>query len=128
MQKDFDGWNKLKKTIDRKTKGRFYHESEIWWCNLVLNIGNEQNGNGHDFDRPILILKALSLNTFVAIPLTTSKKESKYRFSIGLIDGKEAKAIISQIKVIDTKRLTSLICTLDQDIFYKTRKAVREIF
>ena len=128
MNKDFDEWNKLKKGIDIKTKGRFYHEGEVWWCNLGLNIGNEQNGSGASFERPVLVLKALSLNTFIAIPLTTSQKEHKYRLNVGLVGGKHARAIFSQMKVIDTKRLIEFVCMVDQEIFYEIRKAVRKFF
>ncbi len=129
MHKNFDQWNEAKKGVDKELNRPFScHEGDIWWCNLGLNIGNEQNGCGNQFERPILILKAFSLNTFLAVPLTTSEQKHKYRFDIGIINNKKAKAIISQVKVLDTKRLAEIICSLDSKIFYQIRKTVREFF
>jgi len=128
VRKNFDEWNKMKKKIDRKSKGRFYHEGEVWWCNIGLNIGNEQHGDYINFKRPVIVIKGLSLMTFFAIPLTTSQQEHKYRFDVGLIGGKQAKAIISQMKVVDTKRLSQLICVLAEDLFQEIKKAIKDLF
>lgn len=122
MHRNFDKWNDLKKRIDGKSKGRFYHEKEIWWCNLGFNVGNEQNGSGANFQRPILIIRSLSNRTFFALPLTTSKENNKYRIDIGNVSGKSAKVILSQLKVIDTKRLTEFIEVLDDPLFIKIKK------
>ncbi|MEK7104887.1 MAG: hypothetical protein AAB868_02505 [Patescibacteria group bacterium] len=40
MEKDFDNWNKRKKEINSE-EPNFYHEKEIRWCSLGINIGNE---------------------------------------------------------------------------------------
>ena len=77
--------------------------------------------------RPVLILKGLSNNTCLVIPLTASANIHPMRVSIGPIDGKEASVILSQIRVIDTKRLLGKICSLNESMFDRTRKAVREI-
>lgn len=128
MQKDFDRWNKIKKHLDASTN-RFYRIREIWWCNLGLNIGNEQNGNSQNFQRPVLILKSLSKTTCVIVPLTTSIKKHRHRIFIGNISGKSASVIISQIKVIDTKRLINKINSkLEVRNFNSIRKAVRQLF
>jgi len=110
MEKDFDKWNIKKKNLhDQQTK-IFYHEREIWWCALGVNIGFEQDGSGEEYRRPILILKGFSAQTCLVVPLTTSPQKHKFRPSIGIVDGEEAKALVSQIRVIDTKRLTVLLC------------------
>lgn len=127
MEKNFDGWNKTKKGIDSKV-GRFYHEGEVWWCNLGLNVGYEQNGDNVKFQRPVLIIKALSAKTFFALPLTTSHYEHKYRIDVGFISNKNAKAIISQMRVLDTKRLTEFICLLEKDVLDEIKKTIRKLF
>jgi hypothetical protein len=44
MQKDFDEWNKIKKSAHARTDidSVFFREQEIWWCMLGANIGFEQ--------------------------------------------------------------------------------------
>lgn len=128
MYKDFDGWNRVKKKVDSKSTGRFYHEGDIWWCNLGLNVGNEQNGDGNKFQRPILIIKALSSKTFFALPLTTSSEVHKYRIDLGIVSDKPAKVILSQMRVLDTKRLTEFVCILEKELFLEIKKAIREMF
>ncbi len=127
MQKDFDTWNKQKGLIHTQKSRKFYHEREIWWCSLGINIGYEHDGEGLEYQRPILILKALSKSTCLAIPLTSSPSKHIMRIPLGIIDSKEASAVISQIRTIDTKRLVDRICFLDKNIFEITRKAVKDI-
>ena len=125
MQKDFDGWNREKKSINELEIGPFCYERELWWCRLGINIGFEQDGSDAKYNRPILILKRLSLQTCLVIPLTTSPNNHKFRPSVGLVLNKEARALLSQIKVIDTKRLFEKIGNLDRKIFNDIRKTAK---
>lgn len=126
-RKDFDNWNIEKQRIDSSEAGKLYHERQIWWCSLGVNIGSEQDGTGASYQRPVLILKGMSRTTCYVIPLTTSNKKHKLRLSLGLVDGKEAYALISQIKLIDTKRLVNKIGFLNKEKFSAIRKAVKEL-
>ena len=128
MQKDFDGWNDHKKHIHFNSENKFYHPRDIWWCTLGLNVAFEQDGKDVDFQRPILIIKALGDKTCIVLPLTTSPKNHKYRIDLGEVDGKLAKAVLSQVKVIDTKRLINKVAVLSEDKFEVIRKAVRDLF
>ena len=103
MQKDFDSWNEKKKKINNRKSSPFYHQRELWWCSLGVNVGFEQDGSGREDSRPILILTGLSKETCVAIPLTTSTNKHKLRPAIGLVEEKEAHALLSQIKVLIPK-------------------------
>lgn len=125
MEKDFDTWNRKKKTLDAKRKKTFFHEREIWWCAFGTNVGFEQDGTGINFDRPALILKGMSAVTCLVIPLTSSASQHPLRPSIGKVENEEAHALLSQLRVIDTKRLVRKIGYLDKDIFETIRKAVR---
>ena len=124
MQKDFDGWNEEKKKTD-SNKGRFYHEREVWWCTLGINIGHEQDGVGREFRRPVLVLKALSRQTCLVIPISSVQHTHPMRISIGVVGDKEAQAIVSQMRVVDTKRFISRIDILKKEIFEEIRKAVK---
>jgi len=128
MEKDFDCWNDKKKEIHKNGENKFYHSRDIWWCKLGLNIGSEQDGKDEDFQRPVLVIFGFGKTTCIVIPLTTSNQVHKYRISIGLVDGKEARAIISQMKVIDTKRFVEKIGVLDKKIFSTILKSVRNLF
>ncbi len=125
MEKNFDDWNVSKKMIQNERENRYYNKREIWWCNLGVNIGSEQDGTGEEFQRPVLIICGINKNTCVIIPLTTSKRRHYFRIPIGLVDGKETSAIISQIRLIDTKRLINKLGFLNQDVFECVRKAVK---
>ena len=127
MIKDFDQWNKEKKHIHAQGASKLYHERELWWCALGVNVGFEQDGSGDEHRRPVIILKGLSKDTCFIIPLTTAEKNHPLRPSIGLVGGKKARALLSQIRVIDTRRLVRKIGYLEQDIFLRIRKAVKEL-
>lgn len=121
MEKDFDLWNEQQKKLNRK-KRNFYGEREIRWCSLGLNIGSEQDGR-----RPVLVIKRFNRNTCLAVPLTTSQNKNKYFMSVGVIDDKEAFVNISQVRLIDVKRLHTKLATLDQKKFEEIRKAIRDL-
>ncbi len=127
MEKDFDKWNRLKKKIHSRTDVPFFHEREIWWCSLGVNIGFEQDGSGKEYYRPILVLKGMSKQTCFIIPLTASSKSHPLRPSIGIIEGKEARVLLSQVRLIDSKRLIRKIGYLNEKIFERIRKAVKDI-
>ena len=126
MKKDFDNWNEEKKKID-SSKGRFYHEREVWWCALGANIGHEQDGTGKEFRRPVLVFKALSRLTCLVIPLSSVQHVHPMRIPIGVVGGKEAQAIISQMRVVDTRRFISRADIVSQTMFAEIRKAVKDM-
>ena len=60
MEKDFDRWNINKKRLHSQNVLHFYHEREIWWCSLGVNIGFEQDGTGKNFDRPVIVVRGFN--------------------------------------------------------------------
>jgi mRNA interferase MazF len=128
MKKDFDTWNKKKKQIHSDDAYLpLYHERQIRWCRLGTNVGFEQDGSGNGFSRPVLILKGFSRHVCLVVPLTTSKKKNPYHFAVGVVDGRDATAIISQIRLVDTKRLYKHIGTLDKEMFEHIRKIIKDM-
>ncbi len=125
----FEKWHKIKQRVHLKKKPKDYNEREVWWCTLGQNIGNEHNGTGSGYQRPVLIIKGLSRTTCIVAPLTTSANKHKYRIPIGDINGRNASIVISQIKVIDTKRLVDKsIHTVEQELFVEIRKRISKLF
>ena len=56
-----------------------------------------------------MVLRGFSRAVCLIVPLTTSTKENKYHVSIGEVDNKPAVAIISQARLIDTRRFIDKI-------------------
>ena len=127
MQKDFDRWNEEKKKTHGE-KPRLYTVREIWWCRLGVNVCTEQDGRGEWYVRPCLILRGFGPNACLVIPLTTSVREHPLRVPVGIIDGREARANLSQLRVVDTRRLERKIGFLDKETFTKIRKAAKGLF
>lgn len=127
MKKDFDGWNENKKHLHVEGENKLYHKQEIWWCSLGINVGFEQDGTGTDGQRPVLILKSMGPYICLVIPLTTSPKKHPMRVPLGKIDGKQASALFSQIRVIDTKRLINKVCFLESEPFARVRKTAKDL-
>ena len=111
--KDFDSWNNQKKAIDSVQNKKTFHEREIWFIKIGENVGFEQNGKGEEFLRPVIIFKKFSKNVFLGIPLTKTVKDTKFYASFefkGLISS----AILSQVRLFDSKRLSYSIGRMSQ--------------
>jgi len=106
MKKDFQEWHNKKTKVDEVSHRPFFHEREIWWCILGINVGFEQDGGGEDFLRPVIIFRKFNNDIFWAIPLTHTKKDTKYYFSFKFIDSNNSVAILSQIRLVDARRLS----------------------
>ena len=107
MEKDFDRWNKVKKAINAADEeGRLYfHEGDIWRVHLGVNVGYEIDGKSSDFSRPVIILRKYNQYSFLALPLTTNARPNKWRMPIGSVADRDAFAILSQLRNIDSRRL-----------------------
>lgn len=125
--KDFNKWNELKKRIHINNENKFYHEREVWWCSIGVNVGFEQDGKGEDFSRPVLVIKGFSKNVFICVPLTTRLKEGKYYCDISLGDEIKRKIILSQIRLVDSKRLEEKICTIDEYQFNTIKEKITRL-
>ena len=54
---------------------------------------------------------------FLCIPLSTTEKEGKYYFSVGIVENRRAKAVLSQLRLLDAKRLINRAGILEVTIF-----------
>lgn len=121
MEKDFDAWNSKKKAVHARTdtENLFFRIHEIWWAHLGVNVGFEQDGTGEAFERPVIVLKKYNARVLLVVPLSTTSKTGTYYFDIGIVGGKHAKAILSQIRLIDRNRLINHIATVNVETFEK---------
>ena len=122
--KQFDEWNGIKKAVNDQT-GKLYGVRDIWWCSLGVNVGFEQDGTGTSFERPVVVLRGFSRSVCLVVPLTTSQKPNKYHVALGDIDGKQASAIISQVRLVDSRRFIDKIGMLETTKFEELKNAVR---
>lgn len=122
LEKDFDGWNIIKKKIDSSRCNLFFSEKEIWWCFVGMNIGAEHCGKGRFFKRPVYVLKKINSKTFVGVPLTSKLREDSVHVSFYFNDDFST-AKISQIKVFSKDRLSSLIGVTSNYLQNKIKKA-----
>ena len=128
MHKDFDNWNEIKKKTHLNNKPISFKEREVWWCKLGVNIGDEEDGKGENKTRPVLIIKRLSSNLLVVLPLSTSHKQKHYYHQFKF-KGQTQSVILSQIKAIDKKRLTSRFGSItEKDFEIIKEKAKNMIF
>ncbi len=126
MQKDFDGWNKAKKQVHYESAYKLFHERELWWCSFGINVGREQDGRQDNFERPIVILKTLSPDTFCALPLSTKKKLERFQSEVTANDIRGF-VLLDQIRVLDSKRLLRKIGTMNQNEFQDVKKKLGKV-
>ncbi|KKP86367.1 MAG: 2,4-dihydroxyhept-2-ene-1,7-dioic acid aldolase [Parcubacteria group bacterium GW2011_GWC1_35_8] len=113
MEKDFNRWNELKKKIDVRNP-IYVSERDVWFCSVGLNVGSEQSGKHELFERPVLVIKKITANTFIGVPLTSNKKKGSWYVEI---ESTNSSAIISQIKLFDTRRLARKIKVISMEEF-----------
>jgi len=126
MEKNFDQWNEVKKQTHAEPP-RLYTVREVWWCRLGVNVGSEQDGRGSSFLRPVVIMCAFGSDACLVVPLTTSAREHPLRIPVGDIQGEKARANISQIRVVDTRRLVEKVGFLDERLFQELKKRTKAI-
>ena len=124
--KDFDGWNKEKKNVHENGAQKLFVEREIWWSTFGINIGREQDGRGDNFERPVVILKKLSPDTFICLPLSTKKKLQTFQSTV-THEEIHGFALLDQIRVLDSKRLLRKIGTMNLDEFSILKDKIKKL-
>lgn len=117
MKKDFKGWHKKKSIINNFKHVPFFHEREIWFCFLGANVGFEQDGQGEDFQRPIVVIRKFNNEICWAIPLSKTKRRGKYYFAFPFNEGTISVAILSQIKLVDVHRFSRKVGVMNEKDF-----------
>ena len=124
--KNYLDWIYTKIILQEKIRLAIVKEGEVYWCSLGENIGDEENGKREKSRRPVLILKKFNNNIFLGVPMTTKNKDSKYYIKIILKD-KSQSAMISQVRVLDTKRLAQKIGYVSRLDLIKVKEEVSKM-
>lgn len=127
--KQFDFWNRKKKGLDHKimTDSFYYHEREVWWCSVGVNVGVEIDGKNNDFERPVLVVKKFNTHMFWGIPLTSKFKEHRYMLRIEHEAG-TSYANLSQLRLFSSKRMLRKIGMISQDSFHQILISMMAMF
>lgn len=126
MEKEFDRWNEMKKMLESKHTEMVIKEWEIWWTYLWLNIKNESCGKWENFRRPVLVLKKLSHENFIVIPLSTKIKEWTW-FSTYSFQWENYTALLYQIRMMNINRFYVLEGKLVRNQFLEIKKRLKNL-
>ena len=127
MQEIFTLWNHLKQKINGRSAIPSFRERDVFYAHLGQNIGHEQNGKGDDFRRPILIFCRFNKHCFLGIPLTTTKKNNPFYFEMKLSNQRKSFAVLSQIRMIDARRLVHKTDRMSGQDFRLLKQALKNI-
>ena len=122
MLQNFLDWIDLKFRINNNSKSPLYAERDVYWCSIGQNIGDEEYGKGAMFSRPVLVLKKYNKNLFFGIPLTTKVKDNVY-YSRLVFKDKEICAMLSQGRVLDSRRMGAKMGTVSRSDYNKIKTA-----
>lgn len=129
MNEEFDRWNELKKETN-DVPPPIFKDREIFHMRMGHNIGHEQNGKGDEFLRPVIVLKRLSRDMFIGIPLSSKLKEGSFYHTVTFKKNgvqTQNRAIIAQIKLFSAQRLLKKIGMIDKNEFNVLKKRVGEL-
>ena len=128
MKKDFKNWHNEKTDIHNEKARPFFHVREVWFCSLGVNVGFEQDGGGERYLRPTLILRKFNNEVCWVLPFTKQEKKGKYYFSVHISDKKtKSTVILSQIRLVDAKRLQYKIGDILEGDFQEIKKRLRAL-
>lgn len=125
--KDFDAWNPEKMRLDTHEENRWCSPRDMWWCQMGVNVGFEQDGKGSKFLRPVIVLRNFGIHTALIVPLTTNIKKKPYLVPIGNPFDRESSVVVTQIRLVDTKRLIEKAGKLEEGVFDNVKRAVKDL-
>ncbi|MES2623129.1 MAG: type II toxin-antitoxin system PemK/MazF family toxin [Patescibacteria group bacterium] len=116
FREKYDAWNIKKQDIQSSdiTDSLFFNEAEIWWCSLGINVGAESFGKGGKFRRPVLIVKKLSNDLCIVLPLTTKEKVGTWFIDVTM-QGVKRCVLLYQIRMLHKKRFYLKMGQLDDN-------------
>jgi len=130
--KKFDDWNGVKQRTHNKENKVGFKQREIFWVKIGQNIGSEEFGKGNEFQRPVLIIRKLTHNLFIGVPLTSSLKDDNDYFHTFEFNTKKGvsknSAMILQLKSYDKKRLMGKIGVISKDNYNEIIEKIKGLF
>lgn len=103
----------------------FYHQREVWWCSIGINVDVETDGKQVNFERPVLVMQKFNKEMFWGVPLTSRARTGEFYEKITHEKG-AAWAMLTQMKTFSSKRLLRKIGMIPEEDFAKIQKRVTE--
>ena len=107
-------WCKWNIFLINDHKVLYFKEGQIWWCSIGINIGEEELGKGPKFERPVLIFKKFTANSFLGLPLAGHEKEGNWYVPC-LINERKSSVMLNQARIFDKKRLRRRVMEMTSD-------------
>ncbi len=124
---NFNQWNEVKKQTQKASFILSIKPREIYWVKIGQNIGSEEYGKGKIFSRPVLVVRQLTSDLFVGIPLTSTIRDDDYFYSFSFQTKKATiknSAMLLQIRTFSKKRITDKLGKVNTDDFKQIEKRV----
>ncbi|HEY5442019.1 MAG TPA: type II toxin-antitoxin system PemK/MazF family toxin [Candidatus Saccharimonadales bacterium] len=121
--KDYTTWHTRKTLINSSSSQVYFYEREVWWVAIGQNVGDEEDGKGHSFARPVLILRKFNRSLFYGLPLSTAQKRGKYYYGL-TIRGKRNVALLSHMRDYDSKRLIDRLAVISETEYVRIQLAL----
>ena len=126
-EKHFDEWIQLKSKLHFSYSAPKINEGDIWWCGFGENVGIEINGKNSRFSRPVLVMKKLSHQGFMGIPLTSQEKTGTWYAEFEFL-GKKQFAAVCQARVMSSSRLYTKIGRIPDSDLEIVKNAFHELY
>lgn len=127
MKKDYSKWHIEKSNIHETKERPFFDERDIWSVSTGTNIGFEIDGKGDKFLRPMIVIKKFNKESFWGLSMTRSIKKGIYYFSFSFKEGETSTTNLSQLRLVDAKRLCYKIGGMNKKDFEKLKEKLRQL-
>jgi mRNA interferase MazF len=128
----FDKWNRVKKNTEQNKRKLGIKSRDIFWAKIGQNVGSEEYGKDKNFARPVIIIRKLTSDLFIGIPLTSTIKNNDYfhafeynNKSNGLVQNS---AMILQVRTYSIKRLMNKTGVINKNDFKIVVEKSKKLF
>lgn len=124
----YNSWNRKKQSLedDCRFAKIYFKPGDVWWCSIGLNLGSEALGKGPEFRRPVLVLKKLSSDLCVVLPLTSKSKSGTWFVDVTL-HGETRWVMLYQIRTLHKKRFQRKMGQLDDMDFQRVKEKLETL-
>ncbi|OHE09828.1 MAG: hypothetical protein A2513_10985 [Sulfurimonas sp. RIFOXYD12_FULL_33_39] len=124
---EYDKWNEVKKETIQNKRKLGIKVREIFWVKIGQNIGDEEYGKGEMFSRPVIVVRQLTSDLFLGVPLTSTLKDDDYFHQFEFNNKKcivKNSAMILQLRTFSKKRITDKIGKVNMEDFKKIQDKI----
>lgn len=123
---EYNSWNQIKIQLSEGVViDKFPKEREVWMCFVGKNIGQEQNGVGEQFLRPVMVIKKFNNKIFWVIPLTSKQKKLDFYYNFTDPTGKQVAAVIAQFKLLSIQRFSRRMYEINNNEFISLKETIK---